>query len=83
MFAGLQLLHYLPESMQEKVSYLRDIGMGSEQVTQTILRLPQLLSLDVRQNLKPKYSYLRSQLGGTVKTLCTYPAYFSLSLPGR
>lgn len=81
--AVLQVLHYLPESMQEKVAYLRDIGMGQEQVTQTILRLPQLLSLDVHRNLQPKYSYLKHQLGGTVKTLCKYPAYFSLSLPGR
>ena len=81
--AVLQVLHYLPKSMQEKVAYLRDIGMGQEQVTQTILRLPQLLSLDVHRNLQPKYSYLKHQLGGTVKTLCKYPAYFSLSLPGR
>lgn len=69
--------------MQEKVSYLKDIGMGSEDVTQAILRLPQLLALDVQRNMKPKYSYLRSQLGGTLNTLCNYPAYFSLSLPNR
>lgn len=77
------MLHYLPDSMQEKISYLNSIGMGREQISQTIQRLPQLLSLDVRHNLNPKWRYLESQLGGTVRTLCTYPAYFSLSLPSR
>ena len=69
--------------MQEKLQYLRDIGMAKQQVAQSILRLPQLLCLDVRHNMRPKYNYLQSQMGGDIQTLCGYPAYFSLSLMQR
>ena len=69
--------------MQEKLQYLREIGMGQEQVAQSISRLPQLLSLDIRHNMRPKYNYLQSQMGGSVQTVCAYPAYFSLSLLQR
>ncbi len=78
-----QVLHYNVDSMQEKLQYLKEIGMGKQQVAQSILRLPQLLALDVRHNLRPKYNYLQSQMGGDVQTLCSYPAFFSLSLPQR
>ena len=79
----MQVLHYSVESMQEKLQYLREIGMEKQQVAQSIMRLPQLLSLDVRHNMRPKYNYMQSQLGGNVQTLCSYPAYFSLSLLQR
>lgn len=78
-----QVLHYSVDSMQEKLQYLRDIGMEEQQVAQSILRLPQLLCLDVRHNMRPKYNYLQSQMGGNIQTLCGYPAYFSLSLMQR
>ena len=79
----MQVLHYSVDGMQEKLQYLREIGMEPEQVAHSIVRLPQLLSLDVRHNMRPKYNYLQSQMGGNVQTLCTYPAYFSLSLLQR
>lgn len=69
--------------MEEKLQYLKEIGMGEQQVAQSISRLPQLLALDVRHNMRPKYNYLQSQMGGNVQTLCSYPAYFSLSLSQR
>ena len=69
--------------MREKVAYLRSIGMSPSQVGVVLQRLPQLLSLDVRNNLVPKYRYLQAELGGTVDTVASYPAYFSLSLPLR
>ncbi len=78
-----QVLHYKVESMREKVAYLRSIGMNASQVGVVLQRLPQLLSLDVRNNLVPKYRYLQAELGGTVDTVASYPAYFSLSLPLR
>lgn len=83
LWACLQVLHYSVDRMQEKLQYLRDIGMGQEQVAQSLVRLPQLLSLDISHNMKPKYNYLQSQLGGSVQTVCAYPAYFSLSLLQR
>jgi hypothetical protein len=123
----LQVLHYKVDSMQEKVAYLRSIGMSPSQVGVVLQvgrhsstnhkapcpclctdgatcwwttadrhrrtdsgafvllpqRLPQLLSLDVRNNLVPKYRYLQAELGGDVDTVANYPAYFSLSLPLR
>lgn len=79
----MQVLHYSVDGMQEKLQYLREIGMEPQQVALSISRLPQLLSLDVRHNMRPKYNYLQSQMGGNVQTLCTYPAYFSLSLLQR
>lgn len=79
----MQVLHYNVDSMQEKLQYLREIGMGTQQVAHSISRLPQLLALDVRHNMRPKYHYLQSQMGGNVQTLCNYPAFFSLSLPHR
>ncbi|KAL3143165.1 hypothetical protein ABBQ38_002025 [Trebouxia sp. C0009 RCD-2024] len=78
-----QVLHYSVDRMQEKLQYLREIGMGQQQVAQSISRLPQLLSLDIRHNMRPKYNYLQSQMGGSVQTVCAYPAYFSLSLLQR
>ncbi len=78
-----QVLHYNVDSMQEKLQYLKEIGMGKQQVAHSISRLPQLLALDVRHNMRPKYNYLQSQMGGDVQTLCSYPAFFSLSLPQR
>lgn len=78
-----QVLHYSVDSMKQKLQYLREIGMERQQVAQSISRLPQLLALDVRHNMKPKYNYLQSEMGGTVQTLCSYPAYFSLSLLQR
>ena len=79
----MQVLHYNVDSMDEKLQYLKEIGMGGQQVAQSISRLPQLLALDVRHNMRPKYNYLQSQMGGDVQTLCSYPAYFSLSLSQR
>ncbi len=79
----VQVLHYNVDSMQEKLQYLKEIGMGKQQVAHSISRLPQLLALDVRHNMRPKYNYLQSQMGGDVQTLCSYPAFFSLSLPQR
>ena len=79
----VQVLHYDPDSMQEKLQYLKQIGMGQQQRSHSIVRLPQILSLDVKQNLTPKFQYLSSQLGGTLKTLYNYPGYFSLSLSER
>lgn len=79
----MQVLHYNVDSMEEKLQYLKEIGMGEQQVAQSISRLPQLLALDVRHNMRPKYNYLQSQMGGDVQTLCSYPAYFSLSLSQR
>ena len=79
----VQVLHYDPDSMQKKLQYLKEIGMGPEQRSLSILRLPQLLSLDVSHNMRPKYNYLRSQLGGSIRTLSEYPGYFSLSLSDR
>lgn len=79
----MQVLHYSVDSMKQKLQYLREIGMERQQVAQSISRLPQLLALDVRHNMKPKYNYLQSEMGGTVQTLCSYPAYFSLSLLQR
>lgn len=69
--------------MEEKVRYLRTIGVGGEQLATVITRLPQLLSLDIANNMAPKFEYLRSELGGTVKDVAGYPAYFSLSMPQR
>ena len=77
------MLHYRLEGMAERLRYLRSIGMTEEQVSCVLQRLPQLLSLDIRNNLMPKYSYLQLELGGDVRTVASYPAYFSLSLPLR
>ena len=62
--------------MEERLEFLQRIGMA-------VARLPQLLSLDIEANLQPKYRYLLNELGGSVKSICTFPAYFSLSLYQR
>mmetsp|Transcript_23167 Transcript_23167/g.72330 ORF Transcript_23167/g.72330 Transcript_23167/m.72330 type:complete len:508 (+) Transcript_23167:5138-6661(+) len=78
-----QILQYAPESMQPRLEYLQSIGMSEDQVVMTVTRLSQLFSLSVEDNLKPKYEYLTSELGGGVNTVTSYPAYFSLSLKQR
>lgn len=78
-----QMLYLKVDAMEEKVQYLRNIGVHGEQMGKVISRLPQLLSLDVANNMAPKFEYLRSQLGGTVDTIAGFPAYFSLSMPQR
>ena len=69
--------------MEDKVRYLASIGVGAHQMGKVISRLPQLLSLNVANNMAPKFEYLRSELGGTVDTIAGFPAYFSLSMPQR
>ena len=46
-------------------------------------RYPQLLSLDVERNMRPKWRYLVDHLGGGSAALLGYPAYLSLSLASR
>lgn len=78
-----QILYYRTESMAEKVHYLRSIGISEESMPGVLTRLPQLLSLDIKGNMVPKYNYLQQQLGGNSATVSGYPAYFSLSLMQR
>ena len=80
---GLQILHYSTDCMEERLEFLQRIGMSSEEVVLAVARLPQLLCLDIEANLQPKYRYLLNELGGSVKSICTFPAYFSLSLYQR
>jgi mTERF len=77
------VLYLRVDSMEERVRYLASIGVGALQMGKVISRLPQLLSLDVANNMAPKFEYLRSELGGTVDTIAGFPAYFSLSMPQR
>eukprot|EP00887_Chlorella_sp_A99_P006820 scaffold2.g6820.t1 len=77
------VLHYKIESMQERVNFLRSIGMSAEQVAAALARFPQLFSLNVAANMEPKWAYLVESLGGDVTSLATYPGYFSLSLHNR
>ena len=79
----LQILHYSTDCMEERLDFLQRIGMSSEEVALAVARLPQLLCLDIEANLQPKYRYLLNELGGSVKSICTFPAYFSLSLYQR
>ena len=78
-----QILYYRTESMAEKVQYLRSIGISKDSMPGVLTRLPQLLSLDIKGNMVPKYNYLQQQLGGNSATVSGYPAYFSLSLMQR
>ena len=78
-----QMLYLKVEAMEDKVRYLASIGVGAAQMGKVISRLPQLLSLNVANNMAPKFEYLRSELGGTVDTIAGFPAYFSLSMPQR
>lgn len=77
------MLYLKVDSMEDKVRYLASIGVGAHQMGKVISRLPQLLSLNVANNMAPKFEYLRSELGGTVDTIAGFPAYFSLSMPQR
>lgn len=78
-----QMLYLKVESMEDKVRYLHSIGVEGPQMGKVISRLPQLLSLDVANNMAPKFEYLCSELGGTAATIAGFPAYFSLSMPQR
>lgn len=78
-----QILQYSIESMRPRLEYLQSIGMGEEEIILCVGRLVQLFSLSVENSLKPKYDYLQRELGGSVDTVTSYPAYFSLSLNRR
>lgn len=81
-----QVLHYKIDSMQERVSFLLSIGLDQAQVAACISRFPQLFSLNVEANLEPKWRYLEDYIrtpADSVATLCSYPAFFSLSLMNR
>ncbi|KAI3432860.1 hypothetical protein D9Q98_010443 [Chlorella vulgaris] len=80
------VLHYKIDSMQERVSFLLSIGLDQAQVAACISRFPQLFSLNVEANLEPKWRYLEDYIrtpADSVATLCSYPAFFSLSLMNR
>jgi len=81
-----QVLHYKIDSMQERVSYLLSIGLDQGQVAACVSRFPQLFSLNVEANIAPKWRYLVDYIRTPdqgVSTVCSYPAYFSLSLANR
>ncbi|KAL4446227.1 hypothetical protein ABPG77_003034 [Micractinium sp. CCAP 211/92] len=87
VLAHPQVLHYKIDSMQERVNFLLSIGLDRQQVASCVARFPQLFSLNVEANLGPKWRYLvdflRASPEESVATLCSYPAYFSLSLTNR
>lgn len=78
-----QVLHYSVAAMEQRGAYMLSIGMSKEQLTAAVGRLPQLFSLDITNNLIPKFDYLVKQLGGDIGTLSSYPGYFTLSLSNR
>lgn len=81
------MLHYKIDSMQERVEFLLSIGLDRQQVASCVARFPQLFSLNVEANLGPKWRYLvdflRASPQESLATLCSYPAFFSLSLTNR
>jgi len=78
-----QILQYKVESMLPRLQYLQSIGMSEDDIILCVSRLSQVFSLSVETNMKPKFDYLRKELGGDVDTVTRYPAYFSLSLENR
>lgn len=78
-----QMLHYSFENLEEKLKFLGEIGMNDNEAALTVTRLSQFFSLSVKDSLRPKFTYLTDELGGTKDTCVKYPAYFSLSLDQR
>ena len=79
----LQVLAYSSEKLENRLSYLRSLGLSMGDVARMVRRLPQLLSLDIAANLQPKVAYLSKQLHGHPRMLAANPAYLTLSLQGR
>mmetsp|Transcript_33415 Transcript_33415/g.56105 ORF Transcript_33415/g.56105 Transcript_33415/m.56105 type:complete len:796 (+) Transcript_33415:176-2563(+) len=78
-----QILQYKVESMLPRLQYLQSIGMSEDDIILCVSRLSQVFSLSVDTSLRPKFEYLKKELGGSVTTVTSYPAYFSLSLENR
>jgi hypothetical protein len=48
------------EEQEEKVEYLKALGLKQEDIADIIHRWPQLLRLSLRKNIKPVVKYLES-----------------------
>merc|ERR1712190_73623 len=58
-------------------------GFTSREILQIIIKLTQLLSMDVKQSLAPTLNYLLNKIGLTKKNIISNPAVLSLSLYKR
>lgn len=79
----MQLLHYNTSKLEEKHAFLRQIGLAPDEIIRVIVGQPQLLSLDIKRNMRPKFQYLLNELGGSVGHVRTWPGYLTLSLSNR
>lgn len=77
------MLAYNTEKLQERLDYLQSTGLEVESVVGMVARVPQLLSLDVKNNLQPKVHYLITQLLGHMEMLACNPTFLTLSLQSR
>ncbi|KAJ8430523.1 hypothetical protein Cgig2_012922 [Carnegiea gigantea] len=79
-----KLLHYsIKDGILPRINFLRSIGMDNSAILKVLTRIPQVLSLSLERNLKPKYLYLVNELHHNVQSLTKYPTYLSLSLVQR
>jgi len=78
-----QVLHYRIPAMKRRVDYLAGLGLSAEHVASVLSTMPQIFSLDVEANMRPKVQYLTAQMGATSETLVKYPGILSLSLANR
>lgn len=70
--------------MRPRVEFLLDeVGLDEFEVSEVVTKLSTLFSLSVENSLRPKFHYLRDELGGSKDSLVSFPVYLSLSLAQR
>ncbi|CAG9460230.1 unnamed protein product [Pedinophyceae sp. YPF-701] len=78
-----QVLHYRVNAMDSRRQFLSALGLSSADVAAVATRLPQIFSLDIESNLRPKVEYITGAMGCSLDIIVAFPGILSLSLVQR
>ncbi|KAK3022037.1 hypothetical protein RJ639_047427 [Escallonia herrerae] len=77
------LLNTRVEKFEEKIRFLRRIGLTYEEAANVCVRLPAIFGYSIVNNLGPKFEYLVREMKMGVEDVKGFPQYFAFSLEKR
>lgn len=85
-----QIIEKLPQillmnvpSGTKRVNALRDLGFTKNEVSDMVVRCPQLLAISVEKAMKPNADFLVKEMKRDIRELLEYPEFLTYDLEGR
>ncbi|KAG0575012.1 hypothetical protein KC19_VG310900 [Ceratodon purpureus] len=66
-----------------KIEFLKSLGFSKEETVQAFIRFPAIFNYSIESNLRPKYRFLKEEMGRGLDDLKAFPQYFGYSLECR